>query len=250
MRYFTRAKFFNFCGLPAARLSADQSVYTKEKRSNLFLALSWAFNVALFGAPESHMNELKRVWVDRSINSPRWKSFNNKLISEWSGITIYSTVMIAVDVSFLAVPSVMPSDTQTLPPQVISTYISVICIVGSLVTSLFLIRQDRHQESADEAVEFLTKLTGSAFGTKALATVHGLPYAMLLWGMVYFMLGFSYQVFTSTSTIALATTGSACGLVVVFTLWLIHAAREFHLSTLLLAWFRAHRVGVNQVTGP
>ncbi|KAJ8582201.1 hypothetical protein M405DRAFT_831068, partial [Rhizopogon salebrosus TDB-379] len=89
MRYFTRAKFFNFCGLPAARLSADQSVFTKEKRSNLILALSWAFNVALFGAPESHMNELKRVWVDRSINSPRWKSFNNKLISEWSGITIY-----------------------------------------------------------------------------------------------------------------------------------------------------------------
>jgi hypothetical protein len=60
--------------------------------------------------------------------------------------------MIAVDVSFLAVPSVMPSDTQTLPPQVISTYISVFCIVGSLVASLFLIRQDRHQESADKAV--------------------------------------------------------------------------------------------------
>jgi hypothetical protein len=61
--------------------------------------------------------------------------------------------MIAVDVSFLAVPSVMPSDTQnSLPLQVISTYISVFCIVGSLVASLFLIRQDRHQESADKAV--------------------------------------------------------------------------------------------------
>jgi hypothetical protein len=61
--------------------------------------------------------------------------------------------MIAVDVSFLAVPSVMPSDTQnSLPPQVISTYVSVFCIVGSLVSSLFLIRQDRHQESADKAV--------------------------------------------------------------------------------------------------
>jgi hypothetical protein len=31
-------------------------------------------------------------------------------------------------------------------------------------------------------VDFLMKMTGSAFGTKALATVHGLPYAMLLWG--------------------------------------------------------------------
>lgn len=60
--------------------------------------------------------------------------------------------MIAVDVSFLAVPSVMPADTTSLPPPVISAYISVFCIVGSLVVSLFLIRQNRHQESADQAV--------------------------------------------------------------------------------------------------
>jgi hypothetical protein len=84
-----RAKFFNFYGLPAARLDADQTVYLKEESSRLILALSWAFNVALFGAPESHMSELRRVWVDRSINTPRWKNFNNKLSSEWSGITMY-----------------------------------------------------------------------------------------------------------------------------------------------------------------
>jgi hypothetical protein len=165
-----RAKFFNFCGLPTARLDADQSVYIKKERGKLLVALSWAFNVALFGAPDSHMRELRRVWVDRSINSPRWKQFNNQLTSEWSGITMYvrimisycstpicahsyqSTVMLAVDVSFLAVPSVIPSNTQKLPPQVIGTYISVFCIIGSLVVSLCLTRQNRHQESADTAV--------------------------------------------------------------------------------------------------
>ena len=84
-----RARFFNFYGLPAARLDADQSVYIKEESSKLKFALSWAFNVALFGAPESHMSELRRVWVDRSINTPRWKNFNDNLSSEWSGITIY-----------------------------------------------------------------------------------------------------------------------------------------------------------------
>ncbi|OAX43355.1 hypothetical protein K503DRAFT_853348 [Rhizopogon vinicolor AM-OR11-026] len=241
MRYFARAKFFNFCGLAAARLDADQSVYVKTKESKLIVALSWAFNAALFGAPESHMSELRRVWVDRSINSPRWKNFNNQLSSEWSGITMYSTVMIAVDVSFLAVPTVMPSD-GSQPPPVVSTYISVFCIVGSLVVSLFLTRQNRRygQESADKAVDFLMKVTGSAFGTKALATVHSLPYAMLLWGMVYFVFAVAYQVFSSTSSITLATTGSAFGLVVVFTLWLIRAARDFHVSTQLIAWFKAH----------
>ncbi|KAG1805190.1 uncharacterized protein BJ212DRAFT_1284012 [Suillus subaureus] len=239
MRYFTRAKFFNFCGLPSARLDADQTVYKKKNQNKLILVLSWAFNAAMFGAPQSHMEELRRVWVDRSINSPRWKHFNSKLSSEWSSITIYSTVMVAVDVSFLAVPSVSPQDSGSV--TIISTYLSIFCIVGSLVVSLFLTRQSRMygQESADTAVQFLKKMTGSAFGTKAVATVHSLPYAMLLWGMLYFMLAFSYQVFTSTPTLTLATSGSACGLVALFTLWLIYAARDFHVSTRLLVWLRA-----------
>jgi hypothetical protein len=40
------------------------------------------------------MQELRRVWVDRSINSPRWKNFNTRLSSEWSGITMYVRVTI------------------------------------------------------------------------------------------------------------------------------------------------------------
>jgi len=95
-----RARFFNFYGLPTARLDADQSVYVKEKRSKLITGLSWAFNVALFGAPESHMRELRQVWVDRTIISPRWKNFNNQLSSEWSGITIYVRSVIHI-VQFL-----------------------------------------------------------------------------------------------------------------------------------------------------
>ncbi|KAG1782860.1 hypothetical protein EV702DRAFT_1058666 [Suillus placidus] len=235
MRYFSRAQFFNFCGLPEARLNADQPLFVKEKQSKLIVALSWAINVALFDAPRSHMEELRRVWVDRSINSPRWKNFNSKLSSEWSGITMYSTVMVAVDVSFLAVPSVTIQNVGSV--TVISTYISLFCIVGSLVVSLFLTRQNRMygQESADAAVIFLTRVTGSVFGTKSLATVHGLPYAMLLWGMVYFIIAFSYQVFTSTPIITLATTGSACSIVALFTLWLVSAARDFH----ILPWLQA-----------
>jgi uncharacterized membrane protein YraQ (UPF0718 family) len=63
-----------------------------------------------------------------------------------------STVMIAVDVSFLAVPSVNIQNAGSV--AVISTYISLFCIVGSLVVSLFLARQNRMygQESADAAV--------------------------------------------------------------------------------------------------
>jgi hypothetical protein len=48
------------------------------------------------------MSELRRVWVDRTINYPRWKNFNDNLRSEWSGITIYvRTVILAVLLLFI-----------------------------------------------------------------------------------------------------------------------------------------------------
>ena len=90
-----RAKFFNFYGQSNARLNADQSIYIKEEKGRLMSALWRTFSAALFGAPESHMTELRSVWVDRTINVLRWKNFNNKLSSEWSGITIYVRTIIS-----------------------------------------------------------------------------------------------------------------------------------------------------------
>ncbi|KAG2068090.1 hypothetical protein BDR04DRAFT_1120022 [Suillus decipiens] len=194
MRYFTRAKFFNFCGLPAARLDADQTVYKKKKRNKLILVLSWAFNVAMFGAPQSHMEELRRVWVDRSISSPRWKNFDSKLSSEWSSITIYTES---------------------------NVWVGICRHSGEDGVSIVAYCYSKRLQ-----VQFLKKMTGSAFGTKAVATRHGLPYAVV-------------EVFTFTLIITLATTGSTCGIVALFTLWLVYAARDFLVSTRFLVWLRA-----------
>jgi hypothetical protein len=106
--------------------------------------------------------------------------------------------MLAVDVSLLATP-IMTGQSQSI--GVIATYLSIIFITGSLTISLLLARQNQQYgfESADKAVshqpsvrichtnyshqtEFLSNMAGSFFGVKALATVHSLPYAMLLWG--------------------------------------------------------------------
>jgi hypothetical protein len=110
-----------------------------------------------------------------------------------------STVMLAVDISFLAVPNVNIGQSQSI--GIIATYLSIIFITGSLIISLLLARQNQKYgyESADKAVsyqpcvhlchanqshqtEFLSNISGSLFGMKGLATVHSLPYAMLMWG--------------------------------------------------------------------
>jgi hypothetical protein len=168
-----RAKYYNFCGLPCARLDADRSVYNEITSFHpLTSSLSLALDAMLFWAPQTHLSDLRRVWVDRCLNSPRWKDYNAKLMAEWTGITIYvriinlsshivtrpwffphqSTVMLAVDVSFLAVPNVNISTSQSL--GIIATYLSIISITGSLVVSVLLVRQNQRYgcESADKAV--------------------------------------------------------------------------------------------------
>ncbi|KAG2125746.1 hypothetical protein DEU56DRAFT_743529, partial [Suillus clintonianus] len=184
-----KAKYYNFCGLPCARLDADRSIYSEITSFDpLTSSFSLALDAMLFWAPRSHLNDLRRVWVDKCINSPRWKDYNTKLMAEWTGITIYSTVMLAVDVSFLAVPNVNISSSQSI--GIIATYLSIISITGSLVVSVLLVRQNQRYgcESADKADEFLRSMTGTFFGDKALATVNSLPYAMLMWGWVALIL--------------------------------------------------------------
>jgi hypothetical protein len=60
--------------------------------------------------------------------------------------------MLAVDVSFLAVPNVNISTSQSI--GIIATYLSIILITGSLVVSVLLVRQNQRYgcESADKAV--------------------------------------------------------------------------------------------------
>ncbi|KAG2131676.1 hypothetical protein DEU56DRAFT_813819 [Suillus clintonianus] len=231
MHYFYRAKFFNFCGLPCARLEADKSVYGEDTDFHpLTRSISFALNAMLFWAPQAHLEELQKVWVDECTNMPRWKDFNKNLMMEWTGITIYSTVMLAVDVSFLAVPNVNISQSQSI--GIIATYLSIIFITGSLIVSVLLVRQNQRYgfESADKAAIFLSNMTGTFFGVRALATVHSLPYAMLMWGMIFFAVAILYNVFKSTTVAMLASVASGCVVVIMFIFWFIWAAREIHLS--------------------
>ena len=67
------------------------------------------------------------------------------------GCRVQSTVMLAVDVSFLAVPGVDPAMQAFQPVGVIAIYISVMCIIGSLFSSIILINQSRTSARSSSA---------------------------------------------------------------------------------------------------
>ncbi|KIJ66258.1 hypothetical protein HYDPIDRAFT_109253 [Hydnomerulius pinastri MD-312] len=160
----------------------------------------------LFFAPSAHVGELKGIWVDRLINYPRWKNFVSGLNNEWNGFTIYSTVMLAVDVGFLAVPAV-----GSQPVAAIAMYMSLLSVVGSLVSSLLLARQSRSQEdSARGAASFMDNMTRWGVGLKALGIMFSLPFALLIWAMIFFVLGLSCIIFNTSNraTLAVMTPGA------------------------------------------
>ena len=94
IRSEARAKFFNFCGLPCARLDADKSIYPEDTDFHpLISSLNFALEAMLFWAPRARLNDLQKVWVDESVITPRWKNFNRNLMTEWTGITIYVCII-------------------------------------------------------------------------------------------------------------------------------------------------------------
>ncbi|KAG1871582.1 hypothetical protein F4604DRAFT_1768819 [Suillus subluteus] len=215
MRLFTKVKYTNFYGQPGARVDADRSIYYKEghERETLIFRL---FNLILWYGPRKHYKRIQRVWVDEIINAPRWKDFIAQLDKEWAGYTLYSTVMLAVDVSFLAVPDPY-SSSQT--SSNIAVYMSALCSVGSLVVSVLLVDQSQDYQTAEGGALYMSLMTHAIPGIENLALMHSLSFALLIWAMVFFGLALSILIFRNSDVVTLATMVPGWTIVMIFTLW-------------------------------
>ncbi|KAG1740685.1 hypothetical protein EDB19DRAFT_767077 [Suillus lakei] len=227
MHYFYRAKFFNACGLPCARLQAGRTMSEEDTGfGRLIDGLSLFLDVMYFWSLQTHMRSLQRMWMDGRLNTPQWKKFTTDLMTEWTGITIYSTVMLAVDVSFLTILNANLDKSQSF--EVTAIYLSIIFITGSLIILLPLTQTQRRVfKTADKAAEFLSNSTSTFLGVRALATVCGLPYVMLLWGIIYFAVSLLLNMFKTATMVTSVV--STCVFVTVFVSWFIWATREIRI---------------------
>ncbi|KAG2113651.1 hypothetical protein BD769DRAFT_1105930 [Suillus cothurnatus] len=240
-RLFCNAKFVNFCGQPGARLGVDQSLYGKPNvRSKRILRV---MNTLLFGSFDAQSKAIHRIWVDETMVQPRWKNFIDRLTTEWSGYTIYSTVMLAVDISFLAVQSV-----QTQIAATLLTYLSTLCVMGSLVVSLVLAGQvnDSRRSSAEEVASFMVGMSRSMLGLESLALMLSLPFALLIWAMAFFAAALSVLIFRTAGVAAVSIASPIWFAILCLAMWLVLAANNFHISH-LRSWIIER---VSRVTSP
>jgi len=115
---------------------------------------------------------------------------------DFTSFALYSTVVLAVDVSFLAVPGVEGQTSGNENASTICTYISIIVIVGSMTLSLLLSTDVRRRRlNRAESAELVTAMSGSL----TFALTYSLPFALLMWGLCFFLLGLCLRIFPGAS---------------------------------------------------
>ncbi|KIM86765.1 hypothetical protein PILCRDRAFT_816011 [Piloderma croceum F 1598] len=199
MRNLTHNQFVHLYGQRGARLDRDQSVYSATVKSRSLLVIN--LSPLLFWAPETHLQALENIWVDHLVDINSWTQFNKKLIAEWKEITIIGIVFLNANVAFLSISSVDGGGNMVENRSVaqIASYISIVTIFGSLAASWVLVRQTQGRQTADDAAKFLGSMTHKTCGLEPLAILYALPYALLMWSTLSFLVAFMYTCFFSSN---------------------------------------------------
>lgn len=194
MSVFVHQRFIHYHGLPGARLSRIQTIYgdTKKGDSLLIKLVSPLF----FNAPRFHLRTLDDIWVDKVINYQSWDYLMGKLQDEWEHISIIATVMLTVNIGFLAIQSVDRSEDIRSAAQ-LTSYLSAILSISSIVIGLALSRHHRtlKRDDADIAQYYLWSKYHPELGLEVLAIMYGLPHALLMWSMCAFFVALTCQYF-------------------------------------------------------
>jgi len=235
MEAFWRDRFLNFHGQYGARLSRKQSIHEngKHSRSTLFKILS----PILFSSPNVRLRTMTELWPDKFVIKDQWGDFFKELNEEWQGHAVYASILLAVNTGFLAIPLNDHGDVHSRSAKQIASYVSVANGLSSMLLALLLYRQHRTRErgSARESSTFLGKRHHPKHGLETLAIVYSLPYAMLMWGMVTFILAFLIMCFDTSTTPARCVVGVVFLFNAVLVAWCICVSWE---KSETLGWWK------------
>ncbi|KAK0463709.1 uncharacterized protein EV420DRAFT_1638634 [Desarmillaria tabescens] len=141
-------------------------------------------NILLFYAPIKHYTLLNKVWDDRMLMDQR-TVLVEQTISKLNLSNGLATVLLAVNVAFLAIPSVdnMGANQQFSVTKILVCF-SVVLSLGSIIIGLFFIHQYTTLKQVDSSVviSFLERHWQMKLGFERLAIISSVPDALLMWG--------------------------------------------------------------------
>ncbi|KAI5120083.1 hypothetical protein M0805_001240 [Coniferiporia weirii] len=220
MRILDFERFINFHGQNGARLSISQSVHGTVTAQQSWLA--FVASILLFRAPNWHLKRLEETWIDRLIKRTQWMRLLAVLQDEWEQCVLYSTVVLASNIAFLAIPDISNSPSSHVAVEQAATLLSIIASLGSMIIGLFLMRQHRVRSgeadhAGNEVAIFLSRDTDKKRRLIILATAYGMPYGMLMWALICFLVAVAavcFQIEGTAQTTLFAIAWSCIALLV------------------------------------
>ncbi|SJK99601.1 uncharacterized protein ARMOST_02909 [Armillaria ostoyae] len=237
----TRGRYVSFYGEPGPYLGPsgqlNREAY-KQIRTPLILLLS----PLLFFAPDTHYIALHELFVD-GVTKAEWSTFIRKLSTKWQDFVINATVLLNANIAFLAIQSIDNSSVDKgRSPTQIASYVSTVLSVGSISLGLLLLQKYRHKNRVyiTSTCDFLGIQEGDAgmrLGLETLAIMYSLPWALLMWAMIFFLAAFCLMCFTASSLSVRMIVGSALLAIGILIFWYLTITRERY----ELRWYvRAH----------
>ncbi|KAJ7713148.1 hypothetical protein B0H16DRAFT_1622225 [Mycena metata] len=152
----------------------------------------------LFNVPLHYLRAFEVVNMDQLINYSSWHKLITALRSEWYDLVIYGTLILNTNVGFLSIPA---SGNSTVGH--IASYVSICLGLGSIILGIMFLRKYRLESpevpDVTPAWTFFQNHGGSIYGLEVLSIVHPLPYALMIWGMINFILVLLLTVFQINS---------------------------------------------------
>ncbi|KAH9941629.1 uncharacterized protein BXZ73DRAFT_9683, partial [Epithele typhae] len=156
-----------------------------------------------FFTPEIYLERLNKAWVNRMVNPQYWRKFIEDTQADWQGSITPTTVILAANLSFLAIQSVDQNgeSTPTRSMGQIVSYLSLFLSMGSIFSIAILERQHRHRDHhhAEDAMIYLQPRAMTPRGVEMLAIMFSIPTALFLWGLVAFFIAISWLCFWHTA---------------------------------------------------
>ncbi|TBU39005.1 hypothetical protein BD309DRAFT_470557 [Dichomitus squalens] len=198
-----KIRFAYFFGEEHAQINNSRGVFPHhhdpEHHSYWFRFL----NCLSFYTAASYYVNLNHLWIGRKMSTSRWNDFVIQLQDDWYDAITPATVILAANLSFLAISSV---DDSGLPPaqrslgQIVS-YISLILNVGNIAASTILARQHRsgHHSSFEGEPPKGGPRKKQLQELERLAVIFSIPATFFWWGLLTFFISIAWICFNRTA---------------------------------------------------
>ncbi|PBK92994.1 hypothetical protein ARMGADRAFT_144216 [Armillaria gallica] len=207
MMALLRDQILNYHGQRDARTSRDESIYGYDHNNGKRTVPFRTMNLLLFYAPIKHYTSLHKVWVDRLISKGPWQRLIEQITDKWQQHVGLATILLAVNMAFLAIPSVDemgPGQQHRFVTQILC-YLSVASSMATIIIGLILMSHHNALKHVDVAVvmDFLHRHWQEYIGFERLSIMYSTPYALLMWGMVFFLASFFSMCLESANPVSL-----------------------------------------------